>query len=530
MASIQRLTTVARERRTPLYRQQRQSDDEPAPSVMLNADLCIVARNEAFCHWVGLPVATISQGMNLCDLTEACPRLSQLVQLMTSTTGRQQGSPLFQIQTLLDGMYWVQIQHGDRLRTRRVLTPSHSVALAQASIGVWEYDPDNYQYSCAPSWWGWLGYPHDSTACYESLVHPDDLECVRRTRSECVSHRLQQFACELRVKAACGTWRWVLSRGRLVEQDGRHRLLGVDVDISDLKAASSQQQLLACVVNVIPLGVMVSDVAGRIQMVNAAFCKITGYHAEEVLGQSAELLNSGIHHAVFFQHMWSAVNRRGTWSGEVWNRRKNGEVYPEWMTLICLRDRNEQITHYAAVFEDITERKRQEERITHQAYHDPLTDLPNRLLFNDRLEHAIAQARRMRERVGVMFIDLDGFKPINDQNGHDAGDALLKQFSQRLQACVRAGDTIARLAGDEFTLIVPHVNCEEDLVPIAQKVLQAANLPFLVNGHRLSVGASIGISLFPDHGDNPLTLLKHADQAMYMAKHAGRRTWRIYPG
>ncbi|MBB5019761.1 diguanylate cyclase (GGDEF)-like protein/PAS domain S-box-containing protein [Chitinivorax tropicus] len=531
MASIQRQTFAAQERRIPLYRQQQTLELDTLPSVLLTDDLRILACNQAFCDWLGLPEQALPSGIGLSGLPGASSRLLLLLEHIASPIRRFQSNQTFIVQPWLNGAFVVHVcTKANPSSTRPTADGGSYLTLAQASVGVWEFDPGATRYHCAPSWWSWLGYACDSDACYESLVHPDDLDQVRLQRGRCLRKEQPQFACELRVKAACGGWRWVLSRGRLIEMAGRPRLMGVDIDISDLKSAAQQQQLFACVVNVIPLGVMVSDVNGRIQMVNAAFTQITGYQADEVLGQSADLLNSGIHHAVFYQHMWSAVSKCGTWSGEVWNRRKNGDIYPEWMTLICLRDNQARITHYAAVFEDITERKRQEERMMHQAYHDPLTDLPNRVLFNDRLEHAIVQAKRTREKVGVMFVDLDGFKPVNDQNGHDVGDELLRQFAHRLQHCVRAGDTIARLAGDEFALIVPKISCDEDLIPIAQKVLQSACQPFVVNQTRLAVGASIGISLFPDHGDNPLTLLKHADQAMYAAKHAGRHTWRFFRG
>ncbi len=491
----------------------------------------VMARDDEFCRLMGLAEHELPLTTSLPLLAERNSLLAALVEavamLPVAGGARRVGGLTIAVKPMLDNMRLVSVATDAAIE--REIPPANAVdaCISAAAVGPWEFDPHSSAIRRHDLWWDMLGYERDMGFSYESMVHPDDANPWRNRLVDCVQ-RGECFASELRLRAACGGWRWVLSRGRRLVRDGKVCWVGADTDISDLKACFAHQGLLASVVDVIPHGVMISDAGGRIQSVNAAFTQITGYTADEAVDRHIDILNSGIHHAVFYQHIWSAVSRRGMWAGEIWNRRKNGEVYPEWMTLICLRDRHDEITHYATVFEDITTRKREEERMAWQAYHDPLTELPNRLLFGDRLEQTIAQAMRTREMVAVLFVDLDGFKPVNDENGHDVGDALLKLFAHRLTASVRTGDTVARLAGDEFTLIVPHITSKEDVVPIAQKVLTAAVQPFHIAGSEIRVGASIGISLFPLHGDGALQLLKRADQAMYRAKHAGRSNWQFF--
>ncbi|NOX75472.1 MAG: EAL domain-containing protein [Gammaproteobacteria bacterium] len=279
-------------------------------------------------------------------------------------------------------------------------------------------------------------------------------------------------------------------------------------------------------------GIMITDANGVIQSVNPAFSLITGYSAVEAIGSTPKLLHSGRHDAEFYRQMWQSLHDNGHWQGEIWNRRKNGEVYPEWMVLTAIAgaaaNAKSQPAQYVALFNDISEQKRTEEHIRHQAYHDALTGLPNRLLFSDRLEQALAQARRINETLAVMFIDLDRFKNINDSLGHAVGDQLLQDIAQRLAQCTRDEDSVARMGGDEFTVLLPRVRQQDDLDRIARKILHSLSQPLTVEGHELTVTASIGISLFPADGDRPDVLMKNADSAMYEAKEQGKNKHQFY--
>ncbi|MBK7659225.1 MAG: EAL domain-containing protein [Betaproteobacteria bacterium] len=275
-------------------------------------------------------------------------------------------------------------------------------------------------------------------------------------------------------------------------------------------------------------GIVVTDVEARIVRVNPSFTTTTGYSAEEAIGQRPSLLKSGRHDESFYREFWSALMTKGEWQGEIWNRRKNGEVYPERLNISSVRGADGRIQNYVAIFADITEHKRQEALITHQARHDSLTGLPNRLVFKDRLERAIVAARRATGQLAVLFLDLDRFKQINDSLGHDAGDELLRQVAQRLRGAVRESDTVSRLGGDEFTLLLPQVDGAAGAGRVAETVLEAVRRPYRLGERDLRVTTSVGVALGPDHGDDAETLMKHADTAMYHAKEQGRAGYRIY--
>ncbi|HEX5803842.1 MAG TPA: EAL domain-containing protein [Azospira sp.] len=276
-------------------------------------------------------------------------------------------------------------------------------------------------------------------------------------------------------------------------------------------------------------GITVTDAKSRIQMVNKAFTDTTGYSAEEVIGQTPALLKSGKQGPEFYHEFWGALAKKGEWRGEIWNKRKNGSIYAEWLNISAVRNPRGEVEHYVAIFSDITERKEREEMITFQAFHDALTKLPNRILFHDRLEQALAQAKRHKYRTpAVMFLDLDRFKQINDTFGHDAGDALLKTVANRLRQCVRNADTVARLAGDEFTVLLPEITDESDARAVAQKILSAMLEPIDLGSESRVVSTSIGIAMYPRDGRDADTLMKHADAAMYSVKGSGRAAYAFF--
>lgn len=269
-------------------------------------------------------------------------------------------------------------------------------------------------------------------------------------------------------------------------------------------------------------GVIISDAKGRIVSVNPAFTRLTGYSAAEAIGQTPAMLSSGRHSERFYAGMWRQLREQGHWQGEIWNRRKNGEVFPQFLSITAIRDERGQVSHYAGMFNDISELKEKEENIRNLAYRDPLTGLPNRRLLDDRLDMAIAQAQRHGSRVGVLFLDLDRFKQVNDSLGHAAGDALLAELARRLERCVRADDTVARLGGDEFVVVLADVESCEQVRQTAERLLEAIRQPLWLQGRELVMTGSLGMSVYPDDGLDRETLLKQADAAMYQIKDSGR--------
>ena len=275
-------------------------------------------------------------------------------------------------------------------------------------------------------------------------------------------------------------------------------------------------------------GIMICNPKSVIEFVNPAFTQLTGYEFDDVIGKNPSLLQSGLHDQSFYDRMWQALHVQGIWQGEIWNRRKNGDVYPEWLTINVIRDDDGVITQYAAVFSDISERKRTEERIKNLAYFDVLTGLPNRRLFTDRLQVAIAHAHRHGAQLAIMFLDLDLFKRINDSLGHGIGDQVLCEVAERLQHCVREGDTVARLGGDEFVILLPELEHVEDAAKMADRVISHVKQPLKVDEHELYVTTSVGIAVYPEDGLTDEMLIKNADTAMYRAKDLGRNSYQLY--
>ena len=274
--------------------------------------------------------------------------------------------------------------------------------------------------------------------------------------------------------------------------------------------------------------IIVTDGAGAILSANRAFSEVTGYDAAEVLGKNPSVLKSGRHAEDFYRQMWAELNADGQWQGEIWNRRKNGEVYPEWLNISAVRDRAGRVSHYIGIFSDITERKTDQARIEFLAHHDSLTGLPNRVLLLERLERDIVRARREGGLVAVLYLDLDNFKRINDSLGHAAGDRLLRVVAERLRGCVREIDTVCRQGGDEFIVILGDLATAEMAAQVAGKMLRVLDEPVDIGSQRLQATTSIGIAVFPADGRSATTLLKNADTAMYYAKEGGRNALRFF--
>lgn len=273
-------------------------------------------------------------------------------------------------------------------------------------------------------------------------------------------------------------------------------------------------------------GAILTDVDGSILMVNDAFCRVTGYAPEEVAGKNPRVLRSGWQDAKFYREMWESIRLKGRWQGEIWNRRKNGEIYPEWLSIGAVRDAEGRVIHYLGLFTDITGRKMCEDRLSRMAHYDLLTGLPNRALFRDRLNQALAQAQRQGLKAAVMFLDLDGFKAWNDAHGHVFGDHVLFAAAQRLSGCLRRADTLARVGGDEFILLLFGA-MREGAEKTAQALLDSLKRPLSVDGREVRVGVSIGIAIFPDDNADGENLIRLADTVMYKAKAAGGGTYKF---
>lgn len=275
-------------------------------------------------------------------------------------------------------------------------------------------------------------------------------------------------------------------------------------------------------------GMVVTDADGVILRVNPAFTRITGYTEAETRGQTPRLLKSGLHAPEFYAAMWNAMHEHGAWSGEIWNRKKDGTMYQEWLHVRAMRNDAGAVTGYLGYFRDITELKDQERQILFMAYHDALTGLPNRGLLDDRLAKAISQARRNARKLALFFIDLDDFKRINDSLGHDKGDELLLEVTRRLSGAIRTEDTLCRQGGDEFILLAENISDESAIHHLVDRILDMLRPTMEIGAKRLQVNASIGIAVFPEDGDTPAELTKSADMAMYRAKALGKNKYVMF--
>ena len=308
----------------------------------------------------------------------------------------------------------------------------------------------------------------------------------------------------------------------------RQRTLALQQSLQETQQTQERLRILSMAIEQSPTSVVITDVDARIEYVNPHFCEESGYSAAEAIGQNPRVLNSGLTDPAVFVEMWRYLTEGKTWKGELINRRKSGEIYWEEAHIAPVRDSLGIIRHYVAVKLDITVQKQAHERIAHLAHHDLLTNLPNRLLFFDRVNQSLAHAQRQGSRLAVMYIDLDKFKPINDRCGHAAGDFVLQQVARRLESCVRHSDTVGRIGGDEFVVLLPDITTPERVLQVAEKIRQALKRPIKFGDQLFEISSSIGIALYPDHGDTVDQLTISADRAMYHAKESGRDQVVLY--
>ncbi|MGR9054100.1 MAG: diguanylate cyclase domain-containing protein, partial [Gammaproteobacteria bacterium] len=309
---------------------------------------------------------------------------------------------------------------------------------------------------------------------------------------------------------------------------GNFAVLSVTRDITQRKRDQEKLKLAARVFSEAREGITITDADGIIVDVNPTFCEITGYMRNEAIGRSSNILKSDKQSPEFYTAMWKSLTEKGHWQGEIWNRKKNGELFAELLTISALRDTNGKIINYIGLFSDITQSKHQQQALELMAHYDPLTQLPNRVLFADRFTQAIAHSKRSGTMLAICYIDLDGFKQINDILGHEAGDQLLIKVAGRIKSQLREEDTVSRLGGDEFALLFEDLESAEQCKEVLNRIHQRMTEPFVIDGETISIAASSGVTLYPQDKEPPDILLRHADQAMYQAKLEGRNRYRLY--
>lgn len=401
-------------------------------------------------------------------------------------------------------------------------------ALEGAGEGVWDWDIKTGYMFKSRRLKEILGYVEDeytnSFVQWKQNLHPDDLRPVMNALDAYLEGKSPEFSVEERLRCKDGSWKWILMRGMVVsrDKDGKPlRMIGTHTDITERHQKDESLLRSAAVLNTVTEAVLVTDANHRIVSVNPSFTKITGYTSEEVNGKDPSMLSSNPENSDLDAYMRQSLVTTESWQGEIANRRKNGEHYVAWMSINSVRNDKEHITNYVGVFSDISERKASEQRMQYLAHFDPLTDLSNRALFSDRLRQALAASRRNRTHLALLFIDLDKFKPVNDTLGHGVGDMLLREVAYRLLDCIRESDTAGRIGGDEFVVLLTGIDTEEDAALVASKILETIEQPFRLDDHNVQISTSIGIAVYPEHGQTDEEILTNADNAMYHAKHAG---------
>jgi len=365
---------------------------------------------------------------------------------------------------------------------------------------------------------------------FGDFLHPDDRAHKYRSFKPIIARTRTHCSATLRLQCRDGSYRWmdIFIRAQVNDAGEVIGTSGTLNDVTARVAAEDYLRLTASVFRHAHESIIITDPGSRILEVNDSFCTLTGYTRDEVIGQSTRILRSGVHDSAFYEQMWAELRNTGTWQGETWNRKKNGDLYAQLGNISAVRNEAGQTTHFVGLFTDITDIKESQRHLEHLAYHDALTQLPNRSLLADRMQMALAQAGRNNTLAAVAYLDLDGFKPVNDSHGHEVGDLLLVEIARRLQASTRAGDTVARLGGDEFALIYNGLEHSDECEQVFARVLASIAEPIVIEGLALQVTASIGVTLCPLDGSDPEALLNHADRAMYLAKQAGRNCFHLF--
>jgi diguanylate cyclase (GGDEF)-like protein/PAS domain S-box-containing protein len=360
------------------------------------------------------------------------------------------------------------------------------------------------------------------------LTHPDHRAHVRERLKAREETGVDPEPTELKLIRRDGKVIDVQMNATRIQYAGATAVQSSFTDITDRKLAKEKLQLAASVFSHAREGILIADADMCVVDANTTFSTITGYSREEVLGRQPDIFLPGTHSASYIDALWQGLREAGHWSGEIWSQRKNGEAYAEMVTISAVSDERGTVKNYVVMFVDITPMKTYQQQLENMAHFDALTQLPNRLLLADRLRQAMSQSQRRQQALAVVFLDLDGFKAVNDRYGHAVGDELLIVLSQRMRGALRDGDTLARIGGDEFVAVLVDLEHAEDAEPVLERLLQSAAAPVSVGDALLQVSASMGIAAFPRDGTHADLLLRRADQSMYQAKQAGRNRYRFF--
>ena len=531
-----------------------------APAGIARVDphsLQILWANERLCTWLELPLHAL-RGRRFSDLVvppDGIPSAQQLEELLAGRIERYQGERVCQpagggeqlpvlcnvslvpaAEGMPEHLVCVLQDMGEIGAARAALAHSQRVlgqALEGSGSGLWDWDLLQQRSTYSPGLLRLLGLagpqPEPGHLLLQRL-HPDDLERVRAAVEQAIATG-EAFEVTARLQHGSGEWRWFHARGqRHLDADGQpERFSGILTDLSARRAAEERQRLAATVVDNTIEGVVVTDAQMQILSVNAAFTRLMGYTEQELQGHTPRLFKSGRHGKEFYQLMWDTMQRTGHWQGEIWNRRKNGEIFPERMSLSEVRDGQGEVTHYVCMFTDISEEKQQQERLEFLAHCDPLTGLANRLWFGEQLQGVVQQAQASGERLAVLLLNLDRFKDVNGSYGHTVGDQVLQHIAQQVRSELRPGDLIGRLAGDEIAVVARHLRHADGAAAVARNLIGAAARPWHTpDGVAVVVGVSIGICLYPEHADNAQHLLQGAHAAVYGAKARGRGAYCFF--
>ena len=435
------------------------------------------------------------------------------------------------------------------LESREILHRQHDefrrrweFAVEGSRQGVWDWDRPQGRIFISRLGRDLLGYADraEEMAVEEwfALIHPDDRAAARNALDAFLDGQIAHLEHRMRLRAGDGSWRWLVLRGMALapSRNGEpQRIVGTFADVTEEEQANLDARLAATVFSQAAEGVVITDDQNRVVKINSAYTRITGYEEAEVLGRNPGFIGAGRQDRAFYQAMWQRLEQQGHWRGEVWNRRKDGTVYAQWLSISVVHDAAGKVVRHVGIFSDITNQKKKEELIERHAYYDALTGLPNRRLLLDRLEQEVLRGAAEGGAFALLFVDLDHFKEINDSLGHVAGDQVLTETARRLESCVRTGDTVARLAGDEFVILThmdrgPGRDGSGDpvTVSVAQRLIRSLAQPIQCAGQEVQISASVGIACYPTDGEDAATLLASADRAMYLAKEEGRNTFRFH--